>query len=352
MTEAAARPRRRWGRQARPVLVGLGLVALGLGAWLVATVALDRPPARPPLPAHNGYDDLLAAARQVARDVPGGVDLARVPVEQARPLVEADREVLGRAREALGRESRVPVRFEPAEIEAALGRAQALRGLARLMDAASRLEEQDGRIAEAVALALDLVRLGQAAGRGGLLVEAQVGLAIEGSHGYRRLEALADRVPTGALPEVIRALERADAEAEPFETIRGRELAFAKTAHGWQTRVAMALSPAILRQVESSLRLAETGHRRVQARRRLLLTRLAIRLYRERHGAGPRRLEDLAPEILSAVPRDPFGDGPLVYRPDGDGPRLYSVGPDGDDDGGRPVPNASPGADGDIRPGP
>jgi hypothetical protein len=67
---------------------------------------------------------------------------------------------------------------------------------------------------------------------------------------------------------------------------------------------------------------------------RLLRTKLALHCYYLEHGRFPPALTEVVPEYLEAVPSDPFGDGPLVYRPRGDGYDLYSVGPDGDDDGG------------------
>ncbi len=48
-----------------------------------------------------------------------------------------------------------------------------------------------------------------------------------------------------------------------------------------------------------------------------------------------RRLASLVPEYLSAVPQDPYGDGPLIYRRTGDSYLIYSVGGNGTDDGGQ-----------------
>jgi len=51
----------------------------------------------------------------------------------------------------------------------------------------------------------------------------------------------------------------------------------------------------------------------------------------------PKKLDDLVPEFLESVPRDPFsGDrAPLRYRVNSDGSWLvYSVGPDMNDDAG------------------
>jgi len=69
--------------------------------------------------------------------------------------------------------------------------------------------------------------------------------------------------------------------------------------------------------------------------------RCALEAYRERERRGPRTLGALSPDYLAEVPVDPCSGRDFVYvlrRLDGTGGyELYSVGPDGDDDGGRLV---------------
>jgi len=70
----------------------------------------------------------------------------------------------------------------------------------------------------------------------------------------------------------------------------------------------------------------------------LLEIKLAIRAFRLLHGRYPDSLAQLTPEILPALPADPFTDGqPFRYKPSGNSYLLYSVGPDGKDDGGRMI---------------
>jgi hypothetical protein len=79
-----------------------------------------------------------------------------------------------------------------------------------------------------------------------------------------------------------------------------------------------------------------------QAKDELLETALALREYRDDHGAYPATLSALVPVYLPVLPPDPFAvSGPLQYRLSGPGYALYSVGPDGKDDGGRPIDNPS-----------
>ncbi len=62
---------------------------------------------------------------------------------------------------------------------------------------------------------------------------------------------------------------------------------------------------------------------------------LAVERYRLAHGALPETLRDLVPTYLPDVPLDPFDGKPLRYKHFEQGYAVYSVGPDGNDDGGR-----------------
>lgn len=103
--------------------------------------------------------------------------------------------------------------------------------------------------------------------------------------------------------------------------------------------VADFIKPSLHMESLLPMQAAET-----EARRRVLITALALERYRGRHGAYPATLAALAPEFVKSVPVD-FMDGqPLRYRLTSDGHFvLYSVGLDCLDDGGKlPDPGAPP----------
>ncbi len=78
---------------------------------------------------------------------------------------------------------------------------------------------------------------------------------------------------------------------------------------------------------------------------------LAAERYRQAHGTWPQSPDLLTPDLIAAVPTDPFTGGPLLYHRLVDGVVIYSVGLDGKDDGGNlDVVNVSePGTDVGIR---
>jgi hypothetical protein len=72
-----------------------------------------------------------------------------------------------------------------------------------------------------------------------------------------------------------------------------------------------------------------------QARMRIAAAGIAIERYRQKHGRLPATLDDLAPDLLSTVPADPFDGKPLRYLVSEGEYTVYSIGNDGQDNGGQ-----------------
>jgi len=64
-------------------------------------------------------------------------------------------------------------------------------------------------------------------------------------------------------------------------------------------------------------------------------TALAVERYRLAHDRLPGTLDELVPQFLDAMPKDPFDGKPLRYKLLEKGYMVYSIGPDGKDDGGK-----------------
>ena len=89
----------------------------------------------------------------------------------------------------------------------------------------------------------------------------------------------------------------------------------------------------------TTVRVRETDNR---AQNALLETTLALHTYQLEHCFFPATLGSLVPRYLPSFPADPFAlSGPLRYKVQGKTYLLYSVGPDGKDDGGRPIFDAT-----------
>ncbi len=70
-----------------------------------------------------------------------------------------------------------------------------------------------------------------------------------------------------------------------------------------------------------------------------LMLQLVLRAYKLENGAYPPNLKSLVPSYIKAVPADPFGGGEaLRYKLSDQTYLLWSIGPNGIDDGVKPIP--------------
>jgi hypothetical protein len=81
------------------------------------------------------------------------------------------------------------------------------------------------------------------------------------------------------------------------------------------------------------------NYNRVQALDRMLSVQLALRVYHLRNRSYPEKLSlKLSPHLMKTDLIDPFTGRTFRYHIKGDSFVLYSVGPDGKDDKGKPMP--------------
>ena len=311
--EPPVRAMRRYA--ARVGVVAVSVVIFLPSAFAYYTLVTPTPIPAIELPEPNGYDDLI------------------------RALVQENAPVLEIARMGLDRECVVPVQYDSGEYLGTRPNTQSLRRLARAFDAKARMAVETE---DAMRIHCDNLRLGNAAGRGGLLLDRLIGLAIKRT-GFEGLNGLSDGLSPQQCRELIAILETSQSGQEPFEDYRIREKAREDHAFGWRGRVwkmACLLRHMPYSASEWEKRAAErlnNADLHNEAQKRLLIGKLAIRCYQIERGELPGNLADLVPEYLPAVPQDPLSEGPLIYRQTGDGYLLYSVGRDRVDDGGHRV---------------
>jgi hypothetical protein len=94
-------------------------------------------------------------------------------------------------------------------------------------------------------------------------------------------------------------------------------------------------------QLAPALEKASAKAARMEAQRELVVAAIAIERFRLRHGKPPPTLSAVVPEFVSKPALDPMDGQPARYRAREDGTfLLYSVGEDGKDDGGDPMPTS------------
>ena len=315
------------------LLVLLSVAALSVAVLLVIT--LGRAPVNPPLPNPNGYDDFLKAGAAV----PGSVsDFRALDHDGLRDLVAANAETLRLLRLGLTRQCSVPPEAAMTNTAGMLNDLSGMKRLVQLLAAEGRLREMDNQPTEAARSYLDAIRFGNEISRGGFLINRLVGIACE-AIGRSPLAKLVPSLKPEAARQIIAELEKIEHTHVTWDEALRNENRFLR--HQLRANPNPVIWATSLWQLRGAMRRAAEKHNRVLACERLLAVELALRCYQAEKARPPARLAELVPNYLSQVPPDPFTGQPLVYRPQGSNWLLYSIGPDGVDDGGKPVGRGS-----------
>ena len=328
----AAAPSRRRVRRLSQALVGLAALAIVTGIGPLYYELLPSAP-RPvePAPEPNGYSVLVSLATKLNWSAWPSQDVETASAAACAQFVNDNAQTLALVREALELPSRAPALSGPTLPPNNLTDIQVLRSLARALAMEAKLAESEGRISDAVAIYTDIVALGDAASRGGVLVFELVGIAIKGVD-LGGMEPLVARLDAAELAHAQERLAVVVGDSEPIDQMVEREQLFAAQQNGFGMRVRLVFNDSML---QPAIDAAMAARMRSDASLHLMLTEMAVRRYVLDNGAPPESLAALVPKYLKEVPRDAFGDGPLVYRTTDDGYLLYSVGINGTDDGGQ-----------------
>jgi len=315
----------------RTILV-LGLLAVGI---LLALLWWQWPrrAAAPALPSPNGYDDLRLAAVALR----GSVGLSQASTEELRLYVERNREALRLVRVGLGHACQVPVEYSQAYISNHIHDLAGFKALAYSLKAEGALAERENRLSNAVNSYLDAMRLGHQVARGGLLIDQLVALACQ-AIGLPLLVDLRTNLSAQDWRVVIRKLETIEADQEPIAAMLARERTWGRRYLHLRYTLYHLAHLFTSDSVKQAFEKYGLKHQNFTARRRLLLAEAAVRCFWLENHRYPESLRELVPGLLRAVPADPYSETNLIYRPQAGSFLLYSVGPDGKDDGGTPIP--------------
>lgn len=300
------------------VLVFIGLALL---TWRTS-------PSSRPLPSPNGYDDFIAAAKIITRNISDFSDLTN---DALRTLVSSNAESLRLTRLGLSRLCVLPTDQVITNFGNMSVPLYYLKRLAQLLAADGKLSEIDQRPGDAARSYAEAVKFGNEISRGGVMINRLVGAACEGI-GLIRLAKLLPYLTCDQAKAVIPMLEQVDRDRVDWSETLQAENRFAKWSIPHQNPLEL---PKGLWQAHKMRKGAETTHKHAVVRARLVTAELALRCYRCDQGRAPGRLDELVPKYLERVPQDAFRNAPLVYRPQGTNWLLYSVGADGVDHGGK-----------------
>jgi hypothetical protein len=169
------------------------------------------------LPSPNGYDDFVTAGNTFNAKSPilNTTVEPKSTTELATELQKFASE-FARVRLGLSRPCGAPV--WPTDQKTplsptALPDIQSIRSVARAMGREAELGQQQGRFRDAAASAIDIMRVGDASARGGIVLHYLVGIAVEGIGQYNLYPTIS-HLDDDACHEVIDALQRFDQNQE------------------------------------------------------------------------------------------------------------------------------------------
>jgi hypothetical protein len=275
---------------------------------VVATLLLTRnqpPPAGPPLPNPNGYDDLVRAARMVSDNTS---DWSTMSQGDLQTLAMKNSEALKLVRTGLTNVCQVPLDFL-APNPTYFTNLAVLKRLAHAITAEGRLAELENRPGEAAEAYLNVIRLGYAISRGGLLIDSMVGIAVE-AIGTVNLERLAPKLDAKQSREATTVLESCQGLREPTQSIVAREHAWGRRAYGLKGQLARLVNYRSMQQSEQKI---VSKFAAQQTREQVLLIQLASSAYELEKGERPKILAQLVPAYLKAIPQNPTTGTNMAY---------------------------------------
>ena len=263
-----------------------------------------------PLPNPNGYDQFIKAAEMLKGDPSGFEGMSE---SELAALIAPNVQALVLAHSAFTNQCRVPIHDANVYTQNQNFVWIGTQDLAAFMTAKGRLAELQHHPAEAASDYLEVIRFGTECGRGGLMLDAIIGIKAEGM-AQEPLEKLLARLDARSCRATASTLLSLDANRQSFDNVFDREQLF----HGQQVpgigsfRVTMTSfmywikSLVDLRKTTAEMRKA-TGEafREKQYEDRILAIRFSARAYELEKGRPPSSLRDLVPAYLNSVPRDP-----------------------------------------------
>lgn len=302
----------------------------------------------------NPYPRLVELAERVL--VPADLlELnAQTDLSELARVVAENREILNDARHCLTPECCVPLTFEKDFFEKhgpELGR---LRSLTVAFCLEAGLAKIDRQLSQVVTIGLDLLRLGNALRRNGLLVDMMSAYSTSLT-GLDMLRTVRAEINQEQRAELIKLLPQLEQEIESIGIIVDRDKQWEKATgqedksvdfeekfdamYDDDSEITEEEKRSMLAAFREKMNLPESerhrSHHNLDRRHlghyRMLAIDLGLRTFYRAFNHYPNNLDHLAPNILPVVPLDPFTDKPFLYHPSDSTFLLYSPGPNGID---------------------
>jgi hypothetical protein len=231
--------------------------------------------------------------------------------EQLSAQVTTNAPALTALRAGLTHQTRVPVEYSTNYVDQLMPKLAQFKQLAIALAAEGRLAELENHTNTAAHTYLEIIQFGHECARGGLLMDHLVGIADQ-NIGLAAFERIRTNLDAAECRETVRKLTALEENRESTAEIMKLESDWSHQISGLNQRIAgmiMARSSDPLKPMRQRFETKYNGTRR-QA---LVLTiNLAARAYTLEKGTPPKTINDLIPDYLKAIPKDPTTDANMA----------------------------------------
>lgn len=288
-------------------LAGLGVPLLLLLAWWPS----GKPKTRPALPNPNGYDYLVKAGASLGGIWTNLTHHTLTAIELQASLA-ANQRSLELVREGLRHTSHTHTDYNVTYIERMMTNNANFKQMARLFAGEGFLAELEGKPNIALEAYADGMRFGQECGRGGIIIERLVSVAVE-SHSLKELRPLVAKLGVAELRRALEQLQQLDTTHDAAHVNLASEAEWvSKIATPWE-RLMLAVHPAVQRGAREARESLTQKVDALQATRRRAIVEAAARLFELEKGRRPTGYADLVPAYLKAIPLDPTTGKEIVH---------------------------------------
>jgi hypothetical protein len=254
------------------VLFILAFPFVVLFGFLLSQVVGPLPPVQS-LPNPNGYEDLVKASKMIVNDT-GNYNESNL--QQLQKVIDSDSNALQLARTGLQEQCRVPLEFSQTYISNHLAELSSLKQLARTFLAEGQLAELENRPNDAAKSYLDTIHLGNESARGGVLIDALVGIAIQ-NIGTIHLTNLIAQLDANSCRETATVLETLDSQRPTWNEIMQQEKIWRKAFEQLQ-KVPASKMPMMERMAAKTDQTCELKFNTQEQKTRRAMIDLAARL--------------------------------------------------------------------------
>jgi hypothetical protein len=277
----------------KKALIVLGCIVVVVVACSIVWIV--RPPPKPlPIPSPNGYDDFVAAASAVVGD-PSKFNTLDESTLAA--FVAGNANVFDRVEAGLQKESRVPPVRSMKELPTRMREIGNFKPLALTLTARARLARMQGRFAEAADAGLDGIELSHDVARGGVVIDVMVSLYMEGIS-RREFSSLISQLDAKTARDSLQRLIQMNTNVVTFSEILAEERAFSRSQGAMGGFMVAADQYFGIGPLKATRVALEKKCAAMETERRLLLVKVASRLYELEKGSAPAKESDLIPDYL------------------------------------------------------